>query len=130
MVASKPPTYYPRGVPADAPTNWGDGEWFRICDTAGTRYFIPFKTPAGTNRERLVSEVCSLRTDDYQRQTAAEDAAGTKDQAKRFVKHSPVLVPLNTVLFFGGMLGGHPTVVTPDEYEGWVHDWKEQYGNR
>lgn len=130
MVASKPPTYYPRGVPADAPTNWQDGEWFRICDTAGTRYFIPFKTPAASNRERLVSEVCSLRTGDYQRQIAAEDTAEIKDQAKRFAKHSPVLVPLNTVLFFGGMLGGHPTVVTPDEYENWVHDWKDQYGAR
>jgi hypothetical protein len=100
MVASKPPTYFPRGVPAGAPTNWQDGEWFRICDAAGTRYFIPFKIPAGSNRGRLVSEVCSLRTDDYQRLTAAEDAAVAKDQAKRLAKHSTVLVPLNTVLFF------------------------------
>jgi hypothetical protein len=34
------------------------------------------------------------------------------------------------VIDLGGMLGGNPTVVTPDEYEDWVHDWKEQYGNR
>jgi hypothetical protein len=129
-VAAKPPTYYPRGVPADAPVGWEDGEWFRICDAADTRYYIPFQVPAGPRRESLVSEVCSLRTDDYRHQIAKEDAAERKDQVKRLVKYSPVLVPLNTVLLAGGLLTGYPTFVTPDDFEQWAHDWKKTYGNR
>ncbi len=129
-VATKPPTYYPRGVRADAPVGWHDGEWFRVCDPADTRYFIPFKVPAGPGRESLVSEVCSLRTDDYRRQIAKEDADERKDQVKRFAKYSAVLVPLNTVLLAGGLLTGYPTFVTPDDFEQWAAYWKREYGSR
>ena len=40
-VSAKPPVYYPRGVAAAAPSGVMDGEWYRLCDAADTRYFIP-----------------------------------------------------------------------------------------
>lgn len=105
-----------------------DGEWFRMCDAADTRYFVPFKLPPGTNRQSLVSEVCSLRTDDYRRQMAKEDHVEGAEQIKRTAKYAPVLVPLNLGLGLGGALGGHPCFVTAEEYEQWHIDWERKYG--
>ena len=126
--SAKPPVYYPRGVAANAPSNFMDGEWFRVCDAADTRYFIPFKLPPGPDRRSLVSEVCSLRTDDYRRQIAKESDEESADHLKRVAKIAPVLVPLNLGLGAVSALGGHPFFVTVEEYEQWLHDWKKKYG--
>jgi len=133
-VATKPPTYYPQGVASDTPTDWSCGEWFRLCDAADTRYYIPFKLPAGRNRQRLVNEVCALRTEDYDRQIAKEDTEESVNSLKRFAKYSPALVPLNTGLVLvsciAGAGGGGPLWVSPDDFELWLHNWKKDYGSR
>ena len=127
-VSAKPPVYYPRGVAAAAPSGAMDGEWYRVCDAADTRYFIPFRLPPGYNRKSLVGEVCSLRTEDYRLQMAKEDHEESAENLKRAAKSAPVLVPLNIGLGLGGALGGCPVFVTPEEYEQWLHNWKKKYG--
>jgi hypothetical protein len=97
-------------VSADAPVDFDEGEWFRVRDAADTRYFIPFKVPDGPGRESLVSEVCSLRTDDYYRQIDKYDAAERKDQVARkdqveqSVKFSPEMLPLYIMRFVGELI--------------------------
>ena len=129
-VSEKPPIFYPRGASRDTPTGWDGGEWFRLRDAADTRYFIPFNLPAGTSRPGLVGEVESLRTEDYRRQLAKEDAAETAEQLKRTASHAAVLVPLNTVLLMVSCLGGGPMFVSNEDFEQWRRDWREKYGNR
>ncbi|MCF7674302.1 MAG: hypothetical protein K9N23_00905 [Akkermansiaceae bacterium] len=40
-VSSNPPTWYPRGVAADHPTDHNSGEWVYTDDAEGTRFFVP-----------------------------------------------------------------------------------------
>lgn len=133
-ISDKPPTYYPRGVASDSPTDWQSGEWFRICDASDTRYFIPFKLPTNRDRQSLVNEVRSLRTEDYRCQIAKEDSEQSVDSLKRIARYSPVLVPLNTAAIlaccFGGGGGGGMPLVSPDDFECWLHNWKKDYGSR
>lgn len=128
-VATKPPIYYPQGVDSDSSTDLKSGEWYRLCDAADSRYFIPFKVPDGHNRQRLVNEVCSLRTEDYRRQIAKEDTETIQehvDSIKRCAKYSPVLVPLNTALvLLGAMTGAGGTgisLVSPTDFERWLQE--------
>lgn len=39
-IGDNPATYFPEGLPSDAPTAADDGEWF---ERAGARYFVPFR---------------------------------------------------------------------------------------
>jgi hypothetical protein len=128
-VTTNPPTYYPQGVDSDSPTAWANGEWYRVCDAADSRYFVPFKLPDGRDRQTLVSEVQSLRTADYRRQMAKEDSETTKesvDGLKKFAKYSPVLVPLNTALVLvaaiAGAGGGGISFVSAKDFERWLHE--------
>jgi len=54
-----PPTYFPKGVPADHPTTYKDGSWVMTGDAAGTRYFIPVR---GVDTQALTAEAMSTRT--------------------------------------------------------------------
>lgn len=62
-VSSQPPTYYPRGVAADHPTDHWSGEWVDTGDDRGTRYFIPFRDLGGIDRQMLVTEALSRRSE-------------------------------------------------------------------
>lgn len=56
---SSPPTYFPKGVPADHPTTSSDGSWVMTGDAAGTRYFIPVR---GVDSRALTAEALTTRT--------------------------------------------------------------------
>jgi hypothetical protein len=72
-VSSQPPTYYPRGVAADHPTDHWSGEWVDTGDDHGTRYFIPFRELGGIDRQRLVNEALSARSERKLAAIADED---------------------------------------------------------
>ena len=74
QVSSHPPTWYPRGVPADCPTDCHSGEWVSTRDERGTRLFIPFKGIPGGQRQGLVQEALALRTAKERRRIAEEDS--------------------------------------------------------
>ena len=40
-VQKRPPTYFPKGLPANSPTQPWDGSWVETGDRAGSRFFIP-----------------------------------------------------------------------------------------
>ena len=54
-----PPTYFPKGVPADHPTTCSDGSWVMTGDAAGTRYFIPLR---GVDSRTLTAEAMTTMT--------------------------------------------------------------------
>jgi hypothetical protein len=56
---SQPPTYFPKGVPADHPTSASDGVWVMTGDSVGTRYFIPVR---GVDTDTLTAEAMSMMT--------------------------------------------------------------------
>jgi hypothetical protein len=66
--------------------------------------------PDGPGRQSLVSEVCSLRTDDYLRQIDKYDVAEWKDHVERkdhveqSVKFSPEMLPLYIMRFVGELI--------------------------
>ena len=60
MVRNNPPTYFPKGIPADHPTGVNDGYWVSSGDARGTRYFIPSN---GTGSpEALIAEAQATMT--------------------------------------------------------------------
>jgi len=72
-VSPRPPTFYPRGVAADTPTDLHSGEWVYTKDDRDTRFFIPFRGCGGVPRETLVNEAMAARSEKKMRQIAAED---------------------------------------------------------
>jgi hypothetical protein len=74
-VSSRPPTFYPRGVAADSPTDHQSGEWVHTGDAQDTRYFIPLHGLVGVPRQTLVNEALSARSKQKVSQIAAEDRA-------------------------------------------------------
>jgi hypothetical protein len=58
-VRSNPPTYFPKGVPADHPTRFSDGSWVFTGDKADTRYFIP---AGGVASKNLITEAMATMT--------------------------------------------------------------------
>lgn len=42
-VSDKPPTYYPKGVPANYPATSDNGTWILTKDSAQTSYYVPRK---------------------------------------------------------------------------------------
>ena len=41
LIRKKPPTYFPKGIPADHPTDFRDGSWVYAGDKQSSRFFIP-----------------------------------------------------------------------------------------
>lgn len=72
-VSSRPPTYYPRGVAADCPTDHWSGEWVYTNDDKSTRYFIPLHG-LGKKRDVLVREALAARSRRKMAQINAEDS--------------------------------------------------------
>ena len=76
-VSSRPPTYYPRGVAADCPTDCQSGEWVDTEDAWGTRFFIPLHGLGGPSRQTLLQEAWSARSRHKIERIAAEQRAAT-----------------------------------------------------
>jgi hypothetical protein len=72
-VSAQPPTYYPRGVAADCPTDHWSGDWVDTGDEQGTRYFIPFRSLGGTNRQMLLNDALARRSERKLAAIEAED---------------------------------------------------------
>jgi len=69
-----PPTWYPRGTPADHPTDYRSGEWLYTEDAVGSRYFIPVRGIAKERREALRKEALAARSPRKVARIAGEDA--------------------------------------------------------
>ena len=51
-VSARPPTYYPRGVANDVPTDHRSSDWVSSADDRGTRFFIPFGVTGGQSEAK------------------------------------------------------------------------------
>lgn len=56
QVKKQPPTYYPKGVSANAPTDLHDGFWVRSRKPDGPRFFIPADGVGPHSAEELITE--------------------------------------------------------------------------
>jgi hypothetical protein len=73
-VRDNPPTWYPRGTPADCPIDHHSGEWLYTEDSQGTRFFIPYHGLTVDRRKALVAEALAARDPRKARKIAYEDA--------------------------------------------------------
>ena len=76
-VSSEPPTWYPRGVPADHPTDYRSGEWIYLKDTADNRFFIPLHGLLPEKRKALQAEAMAARHPDLIKNENNKDIAQT-----------------------------------------------------
>jgi hypothetical protein len=108
-VSSHPPTFYPRGIAANYPTDCHSGEWVSTADAQDTRYFVPFHGLGGQSRQDLVNEMLSMRSERKLNQLAAED----RKSLGRFM----ILIPINAM----GMLGG--IRFDESDLDRWQSEW-------
>ena len=76
-VSSEPPTWYPRGVPADHPTDYRSGEWIYLKDRTDTRFFIPLHGLLTDKRKALEAEAMAARHPDLIKNENNKDIAQT-----------------------------------------------------
>ena len=100
QVSSRPPTFYPRGVAADVPTDWHSGEWVVTGDEQGSRFFIPFQGIGATRRQVLLDEALAAVSEKKLQQIAAEDRAERNEERSRTLRKIP-LIFLGSLLSFG-----------------------------
>lgn len=96
-VSSRPPTFYPRGVAADCPTDCQSGEWVHTGDALNSRYFIPLHGCGGIPRQTLVKEALAARSARKQLRSSAEDCAICIKETGNIV----VGVPLTMLALYG-----------------------------
>lgn len=123
-VSSRPPIYYPRGVPADCATDFRSGEWVFTEDASDSRFFIPFKGIAPAKRQALLQEALALRSEKKRNQIENEGKlnATTVGTAATVVAVTPIVFP---VLMIGEVLG----TFVPWIYEPmWVREAKSTRG--
>ena len=102
-VSSEPPTWYPRGVPADHPTDYRSGEWIHLKDTANTRFFIPLHGLLTEKRKALEAEAMAARHPELIRNENNKDIAQTaKGVGGGFIVAIGHLI---LTIFTGGMGG-------------------------
>lgn len=63
-VGNSPPTYYPKGVPADHPTGFSNGHWVLTEDRFDSRHLIPLH---GVATKKLTSEAMTKMTPERQK---------------------------------------------------------------
>lgn len=90
-VRSKPPTWYPRGVAADYPTDHHSGSWIHAEDSLGTRFFIPYHGLPPNWREALKSEALAARNPKRVRQIANEDAKDKAATVAGYIVVAPIM---------------------------------------
>ena len=105
-VSTQPPTYYPRGISADAATDHWSGEWVYTDDENETRYFIPFRGLGGLDRQSLVKEALSARSESKMAQIAEEDEEILARNLRNMVVFGP---PVYGTILLGMMVGVAPT---------------------
>ena len=101
LVAEEPPTFFPAGLPKDAPTNYRHGEWVK-AGRRGTKWFIP----RGGIGER--SEA-SLREEALAATTRAEKVARGLEAGGEFVGKS-----VWTSLLLAGATAAEVADLSPD----------------
>jgi len=116
------PQAHPRGVSPNCATNAGDGEWFHSGDDEDTRYFIPFRLPPGTQRQRLVNQAYSRRSPGKTRELAEED----REIRNKALAYIPVLLPLNLMAALGRSSDG----IGVSELENGAARFKESFKNQ
>lgn len=121
-VTARPPTYYPRGVPADTSTDHWSGEWVDTGDDLGTRYFIPLHGLGGVDRRSLVQEALAARSDKKLAQIAAEDREIRDTQMIQTVVFGPLAVAGLTLAAIGG------GQITGDDLDRWNSEWYSSKG--
>lgn len=60
-VRSEPPTWYPRGIPANCETSHRDGQWIYTEDIHNTRFFVPLHGLKSERRKSLLAEALAAR---------------------------------------------------------------------
>ena len=108
-VRSNPPTWYPRGTPADCPTDHRSGEWIHTGDSQGTSYFIPLHGMARDQRKSLVKDALAARSTRKQALVAAEDCAICIQEAGNIVVGGPL-----TILALYGASASSPNQTVSD----------------
>lgn len=96
-VRSDPPTYFPKGVPADHPTTHHDGSWVSTGDAQGTRFFIPFRGKLPAEYSELVSEALAER-DPSKAEALAEEDRREQQAAAAGIALAPLALPLMPIV--------------------------------
>jgi hypothetical protein len=125
QVSSRPPTFYPQGVPADCATDIRSGEWVSTENASNTRFFIPFKGIAPAKRRALIQEALALQSEKKRNQIDKESKvdATTVAVAATAVAVTPVVFPV----FVAAEIVG---TFVPWIYEPmWVRDAKAARGH-
>lgn len=115
-VSSRPPTYFPRGVSADRPTDCQSGDWVETGDAVGTKYFIPVACPAGEPREILFEEALSARSARNPQQIEDE----TRGIQRKDVIAQAASIPLTIFGTILCSLGFPPDFLTETQ---WKEEW-------
>jgi hypothetical protein len=83
-VNNDPPTYFPKGVPANHGTEFSDGYWVSTGDKKGSRYFIPARR---ADTMALIAEAQAAMTPEKAAQLERDDHdADLNDVAGNVVK--------------------------------------------
>ena len=120
-ISSRPPIFYPQGVPADCATDFRSGEWVSTENASDTHFFIPFKGIAPAKRQALLQEALDLRSEKKRNQIENEGKlnATTVGTAATAAAVTPVVFP---VFVAAEILG----TFVPWIYEPmWVRDAKD-----
>jgi hypothetical protein len=124
-VSSHPPTFYPRGVPTDCPTDYQSGDWIYTEDASDTRFFIPLKGIAPAKRQALVQEAQALRSE-KKRNLIENDGKLNATMVGAGVTAVALAPVVATALLIGETLG----TFVPWIYEPmWVRDAKARRGH-
>ncbi len=116
-VTSKPPTWYPRDVPADCPTDFRSGEWISTGDAHGTRFFIPVQGIPTGKRQDLLHEALAFRSEQQRREI--------RDEAKENLKTAGIAVALMPVAVPGILAAEVIGTFVPWIYEpAWIKNAK------
>lgn len=118
-ISSQPPTYYPTGVAADAPTDHWSGEWVYTDDEKGSRYFIPLHG-LGTSRKDLIADAQCRLSDKKRARIAAEDREIRDRNVRNTVVCGPPLVAAN-VMCLALTMGQQGVMI--DDFPRWQKEW-------
>ena len=90
-VKESPPTWYPRGVSADHPTDHNNGEWIYTEDEVGTRYFIPIHGLPPDRRQALLADAWASRSPEKSQRIHDEESRRKFGSAASYILGGPIL---------------------------------------
>ncbi|BCX48051.1 hypothetical protein HAHE_19590 [Haloferula helveola] len=101
---TNPPTYYPKGLPREAPTGYRQGSWVYAGDSAGTRFFIPDRGSADLSSRELTSEALAAMAPEKKARLGEElDEEDTESAVESAIETASLLL-----LYSAGGLAGYP----------------------